>query len=81
MYQYYLFGAFNAAAFIHMTLLAPETKGYTLEEMDDVFNSGIPAWKKFNKESKLDQLERDIKDGNIKVGVSEKVVEERSEEV
>jgi hypothetical protein len=41
--MYYIFAAFNGAALIHMALLAPETKGYTLEEMDDVFNSGIPA--------------------------------------
>ncbi|KAK4213233.1 hypothetical protein QBC37DRAFT_400747 [Rhypophila decipiens] len=32
---------FNAAAFVHMTLMAPEMKGYTLEEMDEVFDSGL----------------------------------------
>jgi hypothetical protein len=41
------FWGVNAAAFVHMTLLAPETKGYTLEEMDEVFDSGRhkdPSW-------------------------------------
>ena len=45
--MYSIFGAFNAAAFVHKTLLAPETKGYTLEEMDEVFDSGRhkdPSW-------------------------------------
>lgn len=65
--MYYIFGAFNAAAFIHMALLAPETKGYTLEEMDEVFDSGRPAWKKREKKSRLDELEREIEAGNVKV--------------
>ncbi|KAL2262776.1 hypothetical protein VTK26DRAFT_70 [Humicola hyalothermophila] len=67
--MYYIFGAFNAAAFIHMTLLAPETKGFTLEEMDDVFDSGRPAWKKHKKRSRLEELEREIEAGNLKVAV------------
>ncbi len=65
--MYYIFGAFNAAAFVHMSLLAPETKGYTLEEMDEVFDSGRPAWKKLEKRSRLDELEREIEAGNLKV--------------
>jgi sugar porter (SP) family MFS transporter len=67
--MYYIFGAFNAAAFVHMTLMAPETKGYTLEEMDDVFNSGLPAWKRYKKASRLEELEREIEAGNLKVAV------------
>jgi hypothetical protein len=51
-----------------MFLTAPETKGKTLEEMDDVFDSGIPAWKAGKVGSRLDQLERDIETGNLKVG-------------
>jgi hypothetical protein len=65
--MYYIFGAFNAAAFIHMTLMAPETKGFTLEEMDDVFDSGRPAWKRHKKTSRLDELQREIEAGNLKV--------------
>ncbi|KAK4145651.1 MFS sugar transporter-like protein [Dichotomopilus funicola] len=67
--MYYIFGAFNAAAFVHMTLMAPETKGYTLEEMDDVFDSGRPAWKRHKKSSRLEELEREIEAGNVKVSV------------
>ncbi|AEO64471.1 uncharacterized protein THITE_2110636 [Thermothielavioides terrestris NRRL 8126] len=67
--MYYIFGAFNAAAFIHMTLFAPETKGYTLEEMDEVFDSGRPAWKAHKKTSRLDELQREIEAGHLKVSV------------
>ncbi|KAK3381937.1 general substrate transporter [Podospora didyma] len=67
--MYYIFGAFNAAAFVHMALLAPETKGYTLEEMDEVFDSGLPAWKRYKKTSRLEGLEREIEAGNLKVSV------------
>jgi hypothetical protein len=51
-----------------MFLTAPETKGKTLEEMDDVFDSGIPAWKAGKIGSRLDQVQRDIEAGNVKVG-------------
>lgn len=67
--MYYIFAAFNGAALIHMALLAPETKGYTLEEMDEVFNSGIPAWKKYKRSGRLEELERQIEAGDIKVAV------------
>jgi len=67
--MYYIFGAFNAAAFVHMLLMAPETKGFTLEEMDEVFDSGRPAWKRHKKSSRLEELEREIEAGNLKVAV------------
>jgi hypothetical protein len=51
-----------------MFLTAPETKGKTLEEMDDVFDRGIPAWKTRASTSRLDQLARDIETGELKVG-------------
>lgn len=50
-----------------MFLTAPETKGKTLEEMDEVFDSGIPAWKTHSKGSRLDQLQRDIEKGELKI--------------
>ncbi|KAI1488305.1 general substrate transporter [Biscogniauxia mediterranea] len=65
--MYMIFAAFNGASFIHMTLMAPETKGYTLEEMDDVFDSGRPAWKSRKKTSRLDALTKDIEQGNVKI--------------
>lgn len=39
--MYMIFAAFNGAALIHMFLTAPETKGKTLEEMDDVFDVSL----------------------------------------
>jgi hypothetical protein len=65
--MYMIFATFNGAAFIHMFLTAPETKGKTLEEMDDVFDSGRPPWKGVVAGSRLDQLEKDIEAGNIKI--------------
>ncbi len=50
-----------------MALTAPETKGYTLEEMDEVFDSGRPAWKSYKKPSRLEELEREIEAGNLKI--------------
>jgi len=52
---------------IHMFFTAPETKGKTLEEMDDVFDAGVPAWKTVKSGSRLDELTRDIETGNLKV--------------
>ena len=65
--MYMIFATFNGCAFIHMFLTAPETKGKTLEEMDEVFDSGLPAWKAVPKGSRLDQLQKDIEAGNIKI--------------
>ncbi|KAF2178789.1 high affinity glucose transporter [Zopfia rhizophila CBS 207.26] len=65
--MYMIFATFNGLAFIHMFLTAPETKGKTLEEMDDVFDSGRPAWKGVPKGSRLDQLQKDIEKGELKV--------------
>ena len=50
-----------------MFLVAPETRGKTLEEMDEVFDSGRPAWRSAPKGSRLDQLAKDIESGNVKV--------------
>lgn len=80
-----IFAAFNGAALVHMFLTAPETKGKTLEEMDDVFDvsflphlirgrtnavqSGRPVWKSGPTASRLDTLQKDIEEGNLKVNV------------
>ncbi|KAG0318186.1 hypothetical protein BGZ99_005814 [Dissophora globulifera] len=42
---YFIFAGFCVAMTIHVFFMYPETKGRTLEEMDDLFNSGVPAWK------------------------------------
>ncbi|KAI1077199.1 MFS sugar transporter-like protein [Whalleya microplaca] len=65
--MYMIFAAFNGAACAHMALCAPETKGFTLEEMDDVFDSGRPAWRNLKKTSRIDALQKDIEMGNLKI--------------
>ncbi|KAH8157046.1 hypothetical protein CIB48_g11200 [Xylaria polymorpha] len=65
--MYMIFATFNGLACIHMTFWAPETKGYTLEEMDEVFDSGRPAWRTHKKSSRLDELAREIEMGNVKI--------------
>jgi len=62
-----IFATFNGVAFIHMYLTAYETKGKTLEEMDEIFDAGRWPWQKPPQESKLDRLAADIEQGNIKV--------------
>ena len=44
---YFIFGTFNFAAFIHILFCFPETKGRTLEEIEEVFAQGhiFTAWK------------------------------------
>ncbi len=64
---YMIFAGFNAMAFLHMFVAAPETKGKTLEEMDEVFESGRPPWRSAPEGSRLDGLQQDIEDGNVKV--------------
>ncbi|KAI9800523.1 MAG: MFS sugar transporter [Sarcosagium campestre] len=65
--MYMIFAAFNGAASVHMFLTAPETKGKTLEEMDEVFDSGRPPWRSGPKGSRLDRLQKEIEDGKVKV--------------
>jgi len=66
--MYMIFATFNGLALIHMFLAAPETKGYTLEEMDDVFDSGVPAWRKADvSASRLERIRQDIEKGKLEV--------------
>ncbi|KAF2761109.1 high affinity glucose transporter [Pseudovirgaria hyperparasitica] len=65
--MYMIFATFNGAALIHIFLTAPETKGKTLEEMDEVFDSGRPAWRGVSKESRLDKLQQEIERGELKI--------------
>lgn len=65
--MYMIFGAFNVLAFIHVFFAAPETNGKTLEEMDDVFDVRKPAWERRPEGSRLDVIQKDIEDGNLKV--------------
>jgi MFS family permease len=80
--MYMIFGTFNGLALIHVFLAAPETKGKTLEEMDEVFDTGVPAWRSTNTASRLDRLQRDIETGAVKVaapGVSQSLSGEKIE--
>lgn len=71
--MYCVFAAFNGMAFLHMFLAAPETKGKSLEEMWEVFDSGKPAWRRVPKGSRLDVLQREIEDGNLKIVTPEMI--------
>ncbi|KAJ0299615.1 hypothetical protein COL5a_000138 [Colletotrichum fioriniae] len=42
---YMIFGAFCAAMTIHIFFTYPETSGKSLEEIDELFDSNIPAWR------------------------------------
>jgi hypothetical protein len=44
---YFIFGTFNFAGFVHVLFCFPETKGRTLEEIEEVFGQGhaFAAWK------------------------------------
>ncbi|KIL62852.1 hypothetical protein M378DRAFT_25416 [Amanita muscaria Koide BX008] len=44
---YFIFGAFNLAAFLHIFFMFPETVGRSLEEVEDIFDQGhaFAAWK------------------------------------
>ncbi|KAG0280921.1 hypothetical protein BGZ95_007956 [Linnemannia exigua] len=42
---YFIFAGFCIAMTIHVFFMFPETKGRTLEEMDQIFNSDVPAFK------------------------------------
>ena len=44
---YFVFGTFNFAGFIHVFFCFPETKGNTLEEIEEIFSQGhvFTAWK------------------------------------
>jgi hypothetical protein len=44
---YFMFGAFNLAAFIHVFFMFPETAGRTLEEVEAIFEKGhrFTAWR------------------------------------
>lgn len=44
-------------------------KGKTLEEMDEVFASGVKPWKAGRKGSRFDDLQRDIEAGNVRISM------------
>lgn len=66
--MYMIFATFNGLALIHMFFTAHETKGKTLEEMDEVFDGPFKPWQKAPVGSRMDELARDIEAGKVKVG-------------
>ncbi|KAG0050635.1 hypothetical protein BGZ83_004601 [Gryganskiella cystojenkinii] len=73
---YFIFAAFCIAMTIHVFFMFPETKGRTLEEMDEVFSSDIPAWK--TQALPASKFENDVE--NIKMSQSEQKVEPHGEQ-
>ncbi|KAL8871250.1 MAG: hypothetical protein Q9174_002880 [Haloplaca sp. 1 TL-2023] len=67
--MYVVFAAFNGCAAAQVWFSVRETKGKTLEEMDEVFESGMPAWRGVSRGSRLDRLQREIAEGVVKVGL------------
>ena len=66
--MYMIFATFNGCALIHMWLCAYETKGMTLEEMEEVFEGGEKAWQGKGRRSRLERLAREIEEGKVVVG-------------
>lgn len=56
--SYMIFGVFCFAMTVHVFLAFPESRGKTLEEVDEIFNSGLPAWqsRELTRSSRLDEL-------------------------
>jgi Sugar (and other) transporter len=55
---YIIFGVFNVAMFIHVFFAFPETAGRPLEEVNELFDRHIPAWKTGNTWSKIVRAEK-----------------------
>lgn len=55
---YIIFGVFNVAMFIHVFFAFVETKGKTLEEMDELFESSVKPWqtRKLTEASRVETL-------------------------
>lgn len=42
---YIIYGCFSAAMTVHVFFMFPETSNKTLEEIEQIWDSGVPAWK------------------------------------
>ncbi|EPQ31450.1 uncharacterized protein PFL1_00785 [Pseudozyma flocculosa PF-1] len=63
--SYLIFGVFCFAMTVHVFFAFPETAKKSLEEVDEIFNSGVPAWRTraIAQNNKTEQLARDIEVG------------------
>ncbi|KAL2001377.1 hypothetical protein VTN02DRAFT_1825 [Thermoascus thermophilus] len=59
---YIMFGIFCLASTVHSFLAFYETQGKTLEEIDGVFDSGLPAWRSGQIKSKFGEKVHRIED-------------------
>ncbi len=64
---YIVFGCFTVAMTIHVFFAFPETAGKTLEEVDEIFQSGVPAWKTRKGSGALARDIEAVKVGNAPV--------------
>lgn len=74
--MYLIFGTFCCCAIVHVFLLFPESRGKTLEEMDELFNDSIWAFRQKDTGSKLDNdvhIAENIL--NSKAGISPEQIE------
>lgn len=63
--MYILFGSFNICALVQVFLTLPETKNFSLEEMDSVFEGR--AWRRGRERSGLHDVEAQIRAGVLVV--------------
>lgn len=67
---YLLFGLFSVAMAVHSFLCFPETAGKTLEEVEDIFASRVPAWKTSVETKRIRAIEHGEVDPEKIAGVS-----------
>ena len=62
---YLVFAIFCIVMTIHFFLAFPETKGVTLEEIDEIFEANVPAWRTAGlvQANKLEKIAKAIEDG------------------
>lgn len=62
---YLIFGVFNVAMFIHVFFCFVETKGKTLEEIEEVFEANVHAWqtRKLTERSRVEEMAVAIANG------------------
>jgi len=82
---YMIFATFNGAAFLHIFFMFPETKGRTIEEMEEIFAAGhvFTAWKLGNDIGRhnLEEVRREVEGrvGRQNLSEKEKVEQEHDE--
>lgn len=77
---YMIFGTFCVAAFIHVFLFFQETRGKSLEEMNDVFDNNTFAFGKIKTEGlafsdRVGMVEKELNDGKQPASLDGEVIE------